>query len=360
MPNLQRVNAFHQHVELKINEGFLIFNDYNISYLSLFSGHAATVIMTQSVNFLICDYRYVQQAYDDVKGFEVFCRDRENQSLAEVINNILISHGINTIYFESDHISYASWQSLQAQLVVKNCQPTSRVIERLRYQKDEAEMQYIKNAANIADQALLKMMASIKPGVSEKELAIELEYHMSTLGSEALSFPTILLFGERTALPHGSPSHRELEIGDLILIDFGATVGGYHSDMTRTYVCGKASKKQKQIHHIVKSAQQAVFDAIDEGITGKSLNLIAHQVLDESDYGRFKGEGLGHGLGLELHESPIMNSHCDLTLNNGCVVTIEPGIYIPSWGGIRLEDDVAITEQGLSILTSASNELLEL
>jgi Xaa-Pro aminopeptidase len=168
------------------------------------------------------------------------------------------------------------------------------------------------------------------------------------------------LSGKRSALPHGIPGNTTINNGDLILFDFGAVVNGYRSDMTRTYVLGKPDSKQKEIFNIVSSAQQAAIDAIAEGVTGDFLAQQSHKILDASPYAEFKGEGLGHGVGLELHEYPLMGKGCNLKISRGCVITIEPGIYIPEWGGIRIEDDVVLTEAGLQIINTAPKEFLEL
>ncbi|MFT5452471.1 MAG: Xaa-Pro aminopeptidase, partial [Enterobacterales bacterium] len=287
-------------------------------------------------------------------------RDRAKQSLESLIKELLNNHNIESLAFEADHISFNQWQQLSSHLNLKQTIPVSRLVEELRYYKDEVEIQNITAAAAIADQALANILPLIKPGVTEREMATELEYQMSQLGSEELSFATILLSGKRSALPHGIPGNTTINNGDLILFDFGAVVNGYRSDMTRTYVLGKPDSKQKEIFNIVSSAQQAAIDAIAEGVTGDFLAQQSHKILDASPYAEFKGEGLGHGVGLELHEYPLMGKGCNLKISRGCVITIEPGIYIPEWGGIRIEDDVVLTEAGLQIINTAPKEFLEL
>jgi len=179
-----------------------------------------------------------------------------------------------------------------------------------------------------------------------------------------LSFATILLFGERSALPHGIPSNRSLKQGDLILIDFGAVVDGYRSDMTRTFVFGQADTKQKYIYQLVQNAQKAALDALSntnkEDVLGEYLYQQSANVLHNSDYKDYAGEGLGHGVGLQLHEQPFLGPDCKIAIEKGCVITIEPGIYISGWGGIRIEDDVVLTENGLEILNKSPKELIEL
>jgi len=341
-------------------DAFLIFDANNITYLSGFTGHAATALVCKEKSYLLTDYRYFEQAKNQCTDFSVVCRDRVNQSLAALVKELLSQHHVNQLAFETDHTSHGAWLNMAKLWPDVDCLAVSRWVEASRYIKSDIEIKAIQHAAQIADQALENLTSVIKPGVSERELAIELEYQMSVLGSEQTSFPTIMLAAERSALPHGIPSHKKLTHGDLLLIDFGAVINGYHSDMTRTFVLGKASQKQRDVYHIVLAAQQAALDALNEGIVGQELYLHAKNVLDQSPYAQFQGEGLGHGLGLDLHEFPFIGLGCDLKLHSNCVVTIEPGIYIPGWGGVRIEDDVYLSENGLISLTSFPKHLIEL
>lgn len=357
---MSRIEQLHNNLKTKDENSLLIFNQYNITYLSGFNGHAATLVITPDSNYLITDYRYFEQAKIQADGFKVICRDRVKQSLAELIKQLLNKEQIQEIAFEADHISFNQWQQLAKSLNLSRTTPLSRLVEDLRYYKDANEIDNIKSAAAIADQALENILPLIKPGVSEHELTCELEYQMSKLGSEELSFATILLAGKRSALPHGIPSQYQLKNGDFILFDFGAVVNGYRSDMTRTYVLGKPSIRQKEVFNIVQSAQQAAIEAIAEGVTGEYLNQQSEKVLKASPYAEFMGEGLGHGVGLELHEYPFMGKGCQRKIQQGCVITIEPGIYIPDWGGVRIEDDVVLSHGGLEILNQAPKHLMEL
>jgi len=343
------------------DQAFIIFNAINITYLTGFTGHAATFVLTQKNQFLVTDYRYVEQANSEVNNdIKVICRDRAKQSLGQCLDEILQADTVTCLIYEAAHISVAAWQNLNDEFSIKQTIARTDAIEILRYHKNNEEINSIKKAAKIADQALANILPLVKEGITERELATELEYQMSKLGSEELSFATILLFGERSALPHGIPGNRKLKQGDLMLFDFGAVINSYRSDMTRTYIFGKASDQQKEVYQLVQNAQQAAIDAVKEGMTGQALQKIADDILLNSDYAKFKGEGLGHGVGLVLHELPFIDPNCQLKLENGCVFTIEPGIYIPNWGGIRIEDDVVLTENGLEIINKAPKEFLEL
>lgn len=357
---MNRIEKLERSLQVIGHNSLLIFNQHNITYLSSFNGHAATLLITPEVNYLLTDYRYFEQAKKQATEFEVVCRDRANQTLESLIKELLTRHNIQTLAFEADHISFNQWQKIASHLNLSETTPASQLVEQLRYYKDDDEIASISQAAAIADKALANILPLIKPGVSERDMATELEYQMSLLGSEELSFATILLAGKRSALPHGIPGNTPINNGDLILFDFGAVVNGYRSDMTRTYVMGKPSDKQKEIYNLVRSAQQAAIDAIADGVSGEFLAQQSDQILNTSPYGKFKGEGLGHGVGLELHESPFMGKGCQFKISKGSVITIEPGIYIPDWGGIRIEDDVVLTDDGLKILTQSPKDFLEL
>ena len=363
-----KINKLRQQVLTHPNSAMLILSDINIRYVSNFLGHAATILITDKANYLITDYRYFEQAKEQAgheqKRFFVICRDRANQTLAELIIELLNQDNCQTLFFESEHINVANWQVMSAQInqqtQVTQISALVGTLEKLRMIKTADEISSIRQAAAIGDQALANTLPLVKAGITERELAIELDYQMAKLGSEELSFATILGFGERSALPHGIPSTRKLKQGDLILIDFGAVVNGYRSDMTRTFVFGKADAKQKQIYQLVQEAQQAAIDKLTEGVSGQTLYEQSANILLNSDYKDYVGEGLGHGVGLQLHEQPFLGPDCKTTIEHGCVITIEPGIYIPGWGGIRIEDDVVLTENGLEILTTSPKELVEL
>ena len=363
-----RITTLRQQTVNQAYSAMIIFSDLNIRYLSGFSGHAATLLITDKVNYLITDYRYFEQAKTQATGFKVICRDRANQNLAALLIELLNQENCQSLYFEGEHISVCQWQELAAQFElyssIKHITPLTGSVEKMRMIKSEVEVELISQAAAIADKALANILPQIKAGITERELANELDHQMAILGSEALSFATILLFGERSALPHGIPSNRTLKLGDLILIDFGAVVNGYRSDMTRTFVFGKANSKQREVYQLVANAQQAAIDELsnplNEKVTGEFLYQQSANILHNSDYKAYAGEGLGHGVGLQLHEPPFLGPDCKTVIENGCVITIEPGIYIPNWGGVRIEDDVVLTENGLTILTQSPKTLIEL
>lgn len=329
----------------------LVLGHENIRYLSGFSGNAAYALITAEESVLITDYRYFGRAQEESIGFEVVSRDRDSETLGQCINRFLTTN--SQLGFDAAFIDVALWQQVASELTSHTVTQVTGMVERLRMVKNDWEVEQIKAAAAIADEALRQTLPYFKEGVTERDLALELEFRMQKLGSEGMSFATILMFGERCALPHGSPSERTLSKGDFITLDFGAVVNGYRSDMTRSYVLGKASKKQSAIYQSVSNAQQAAINLLKAGIDCLDLQNISQQVLDDSGFGKWAGQGLGHGVGLFLHELPFINKNCRHVLEAGNVITIEPGIYIPNFGGVRIEDDILITQNGYEVLTHA-------
>ncbi|KAF7771223.1 Xaa-Pro dipeptidase [Pseudoalteromonas citrea] len=228
----------------------------------------------------------------------------------------------------------------------------------MRSVKEQCEVSCIRKAAEIADMALVDTLKQIKVGITEKELANFLDYRMQQLGSDGVSFDTILLFGIRSALPHGKPSEMQLKEGDFILIDFGAVVNGYRSDMTRTYVYKKASQEQQQLFNTVLTAHTAALSEVCDGASCSTVNDAAQKVIDAGGYKEYGGKGIGHGLGLYLHEAPFITPTNNTVLNAGNVITIEPGVYIPDVGGVRIEDDILVNHNGYECLTHAPKHFI--
>ncbi|WP_227008417.1 M24 family metallopeptidase [Pseudoalteromonas luteoviolacea] len=345
MAKLRLFLTQHQ-VDMKIISG-----RQNIRYLTGFSGNAATLLVSKNEAYLITDYRYYERAREETQNIKVELRDRDAETLGRCIARCFPS--FESVAFEAAHYSVEQWHAISADLPYKHLKSASGWVESLREVKDEQEVSFIQRAAQIADESLEEVLSLVKEGVEERELALELDYKMRRKGSEGVSFDTILLFAERSALPHGSPSARRLKHGDFILIDFGAVVNGYRSDMTRTYVYGKPTDKQKSIFNTVQQAQRRALEHVKQGINCEDLNRLAHQVLADSPFAKYAGEGLGHSLGLDLHEQPFLKPNTSYHLKSGNVITIEPGIYIPNFGGVRLEEDIVVTEQGYQCLTNA-------
>lgn len=333
----------------------LVFNYENILYLTGYSGNAAYLIVSAEGLWLITDYRYFERAKSESFGCALICRDRDSESLGACIKRLLPAGNTG---FESNAINYGMWLSIANELVNTDVVAFDGSIEKLRMVKDDFEIASIKKAAAIADLALADLLTQVSRGVTELDLATELDFKMKKLGSDGISFDTILLFAERSALPHGKPGDKKLNHGDLLLVDFGAVVNGYRSDMTRTYVYGEPNKQQQQMYDAVLASQSKSLQSLKAGVDCQQLNQISLDVLAQSGFAQYAGKGLGHGVGLALHEVPFINPVTDYRLEVGNIITIEPGVYIPDFGGIRIEDDVLITESGFEFLTHAPKKFV--
>ncbi|GAB2932151.1 M24 family metallopeptidase [Rheinheimera gaetbuli] len=340
-------------------QALLLTEPLNIRYVSGFSGSSASLLITAERQFLITDYRYTEQAQAECAGVDIICRDRSAQSLGQCLAELLQHQPINRLHLEYGHLSVELFWQLQHDLPL-TLSPATNLPEQLRACKDPHELNCLRRAAAIADTALAWLLPQLQVGMTERAAADLLQQKIYALGADELAFPTILLSGERSALPHGKPSQRRFAVGDWILLDFGARVEGYRSDMTRTVVLGQASAEQQQFYQTVLNAQQAALAAVKPGISGQQLDQIAQAVLTASPYAAYVGEGLGHGVGLALHEYPLMRRGCEVVLQPDMVVTIEPGLYKPGFGGVRIEDDIVITQQGYQLLTQSPRQLQQL
>lgn len=356
----QRLALLRKNMSNAGQDALLIFSLDNLRYLLNYSGEAACGIVTQTALYLITDYRFLEQAQQESAyahiDVQLICRDRDKQTLGAALNAILKWEQAHHILFETEHISVSMWQAIYSENPDMVFTPALALLESQRKIKDEWELAQIEQAAAIADRALAMLLPQLSLGVSEREMALELDYQMQRLGSEGISFATIIGFGARSALPHCIPSARQLQAGDLIVIDFGAVINGYRSDMTRSFVAGKADARQLAMFDTVHAAQNAALASLRAGLAAYEADAAAGAILKASEFSAYAGLGLGHGLGIKLHEPPFMGPHCQEILQENYVVTIEPGIYIPGYGGLRLEDDVQITPDGYTFLTHAPKQ----
>lgn len=335
-----------------------------LTHIRYLCGFAATevldgvVLIFSNAAHLFTDFRYRDQAAIEAKGVKVRIVDR--QILSDIGRFKPLQKQYIRVGFESDHLACASLRKLQAELGRAVFIPTSGLVEEFAMVKDKDEIADIKRAVNISDTAFKRVLAMIKPGVREMEIAAELEYQMKMLGSDKPAFDTIVASGYRGALPHGLASEKRIKKGEFITFDFGARYNGYVSDITRTVAVGKTTSKQKRIYNLVAKAQLKAIGAAKAGMTGIKLDSVARNVIKKAGYGRQFGHGLGHGIGLLVHEGPRVSPKGDYVLRPQNVVTIEPGIYIPKWGGVRIEDDVVIRRNGCTVLNKAPKELIEL
>lgn len=336
-------------------EAFVIFKFVNVTYITGFTGDDSTALVTQDNAIFITDGRYTEQAQKEVKDFKVI---EHKTGIKEVLKEYIKSLKIKKLAFE-DNISYGQYRELKEHLEIELI-PQANLVETLRMVKDDEEIEHIKKAQNITDRAFEHLLEFIKVGMTEKEVALELEYFMKRQGAEDLSFDTIVASGKRSSLPHGKASEKVIEKGDFVTLDFGCKVNGYCSDMTRTIVMGKVSDRQREIYNVVLEAQQKAINNIKPGITSKEADLLARSVIEQKGYGQYFSHSLGHGVGLEVHEAPSLSFKKEEILKEGVIVTVEPGIYIPDFGGVRIEDMILLREDGVINLTKSPKYLIEL
>jgi Xaa-Pro aminopeptidase len=338
-------------------DAVFVASDVNRRYLTGFTGTSGYVLVTADRAYLLTDFRYMEQAAAQATAYEVV---RHAANVGETVSELLKKLGIRRLGFEQDGLTYGDYQSYAGQWTGIELVPTKNLVEELRMVKDAGELSVMREAAALADAAFRHILGKLAPGVTEREIALELEWHMRQNGASAVSFQTIVASGERSALPHGVAGERPLGKGEFVTLDFGAYYKGYCSDLTRTVVLGKATDRQKEIYGIVLEAQQHALASLKPGMSGKEGDALARNVIAGHGYGEHFGHGTGHGLGMEIHEAPRLSQTSDAVLRPGMVVTVEPGIYISGFGGVRIEDDVVITETGAERLTHSPKELIEI
>lgn len=355
--NNQRIAKLRSKLSQTGAAAVLISNPVNVLYLSGFDGGSSWLVVTDSGLFLITDFRFIEQAKEQAPEWQLV---KHEGRMASSLKEVLAETNVSQLGFESQFVSYEDYLVLKSELDQVELIPLTGIVEELRLRKDHQELESIKGAVRLADEAFKHIIKLIKPGVSETELAAELEYFFRKNGASKPSFDTIVGSGFRGAMPHGTASQKTVDYGELVILDYGAVYENYCSDMTRTVVVGKASKEQQKIYEIVLEAHITARDSIKPGMKCSDVDAIARKIIAGYGYGENFGHGLGHGVGLDIHEAPRLNIHCQTELAPGMVVTVEPGIYLPGWGGVRIEDMVLVTETGFQVLTQSEKALIEL
>ena len=338
-------------------DALLISHAPNIRYLTGFSGSAGMLFVQDGKSTLVVDSRYATQAPTETAGVAHF--ELAPRSLWEGMGLVVSAARPNVLGYEADRVTVRAAERI-AKLGAPLVEPTEGHVESLRASKDEGEVDAIRRAADLAIDALRETLESVGPGQTELLVASRLEAALRERGSEWHPFQTIVASGPRAALPHARAGERAIERGDLLLIDFGATVDGYCSDLTRTFVVGRAADdRQRAVYEAVRTAQGAAIAGIRAGMSGKEADAIARRSLDGAGFGKAFGHSLGHGLGLEVHEDPRLAPTAEGLLPAGAVVTIEPGVYFEGWGGVRLEDDVFLSNDGPMLVSPGAPALEE-
>ena len=325
-------------------------------YASGFHTTDGAVLILQDKAYYITDSRYIEAANEAVRDAVVLMSSTENKE-KDIIKRLLTENSISELGAQEESLSYAEYLRTEKALGVKLV-PAQKLCSVLRQVKERFEVESIVKAQRIAEKALDYVLGIIKHGISEKEIAAELEYFMAKGGAEGLAFETICVSGANSSRPHGVPGAKKIETGDFVTMDFGCKINGYCSDMTRTVAVGSVSDEMRRVYETVLSAQLAGIDAARAGIIGKDMDMAARRIIENAGYGEYFGHGLGHSVGLFIHEGPNANPREDRPLPAGAVVTCEPGIYLPGRFGVRIEDMVYITENGCENLTNAPKELI--
>ncbi|MFB3924684.1 MAG: M24 family metallopeptidase [Syntrophales bacterium] len=348
----ERISRLRSKLDRLEIDAILLLNPANIRYLTDFSGSDGALVIGGARAFLLVDGRYVTQAQDEAKGAEVI----EYRDKIDGIVQVACDSGFKAVGFESMSMYVDQFLKLQARLQGLQLKPVFEEIEYIRAIKDSLEEERMKKAAETASGAFHSILDFIKPGVRERDIALELDYRLKSAGAEDCSFNTIVASGTNTALPHARPGFREFTRGDFIIFDYGAVYMGYHSDETCTVALGDADLRQRKVYQVVKDAHDMTIDAVKAGISCKAVDHIARDYIDKKGFGPYFRHGTGHGVGLEVHEPPRIAYNSDAVLEAGMIVTIEPGIYIPGQWGVRIEDMVLVKENGYEVLTKATKD----
>ena len=335
----------------------LITSPVSRQYATGFKSSAGIVFVTQQQSYFLIDNRYYEKAKEQAEGVEVMLLTDMRKQLYSVIEK----HGIQVISIENKSVTVSELEDYMKLFTTLTVDPSgwlSSTLEKMRIIKSQEEIQKIEAAQRIAESAFQKLITAIRPGMTEKQVASVLDFYMMDLGADGISFDTIAASGINSACPHAVPTDKPLQNGEFLTLDFGAVVDGYHSDMTRTVVIGKPDEEMAKVYNAVWGAQSDAIKAVHADVTGKLVDSVARSTLDAWGYEKYFTHGLGHGVGLEIHEAPTVSAKSPFTLHEGMVITIEPGIYLPHKYGVRIEDMVVVTTNGCIDLTKAPKTLI--
>lgn len=350
----ERLAAFRAAISSEGIEAAIVTKEENKYYLSMFHSTSYEIVVDSEKAYLLTDFRYAEAASALDGVYEVIITNA-NYSILEFLKE----RGYSNVGLEFKNATIDYYARIESALPEEAAIISfDGMLEEIRAVKDDTELSSIAMAEKIGDQAFSYILGEIKPGVSEKEIALKLEMKMRELGASGLSFDTIVVSGERTSMPHGEPSDKLIENGDFVTMDFGCVFNGYCSDMTRTVAVGSVTDEQRKVYDIVLNAQKTTCDAIKAGMKASEVDAVARKIISDAGYGECFGHGLGHGVGLEIHEAPTANPRSSEILKPKMLVTIEPGIYIPKKFGVRIEDLSIVTENGIINLTGSEKDLI--
>jgi Xaa-Pro aminopeptidase len=346
----QRLLRFFEEHDLDL---LLIEHPVNVRYLSGFTGSEGTLLLTPDGGWFVCDSRYTLQAGNEVSGLTVVEQAQRQEGIVDLARQA----GCHRLGFEAAHTSVSGHQRLLTRLPDITLVALGPELDTIRTCKDASELEQLSQVAALASASLEAVLPLVHPALIESELALQLEFEMRRRGADGRGFDFIVASGVRGAMPHGRASDKAIQVGELVTIDFGAVRDGYYSDETVTVAVGSVNKQQQQIYQTVLTAHDLALAAVKPGITCRDLDAVARDYIRDQGFGEYFGHGLGHGVGLDIHEKPVLSPRSDGIVEEGMVVTIEPGIYIPGFGGVRIEDTVAVTADGCRLLTGVSKQL---
>ena len=337
-------------------DAILITNFTNVTYLTGFTGDDSYLLVGAGVEVMLSDPRYTQQLGEECPGLDLAIR-RPSATIMSLVESVVKKARALRLAVEATSMSLHMHDRIATLLPHVVMIPTCGLVEKQREIKDKEEVDEIREAIRFAEQAFGVIRAALRPDQTEREIAFELEHQIRRFGGAGCGFPPIVAVGARAALPHAVPTQQQVGAGDLLLVDWGATARLYCSDLTRVLVTGRISPKLERIYGVVLRAQEQAIAAIRPGVLMSEVDATARQVIGKAGYAKQFGHGLGHGFGLEIHEAPRLAAHQDRPLKPGMVVTVEPGIYLPNWGGVRIEDDILVTRDGHEVLSSVPKAL---
>lgn len=353
---MNRLERMFKAADLQANEGVLIHKPSNIFYLSGYTGEGLLAV-GHGFQAIITDFRYTEQAERQAPSFQVLMVEK-GVSHAKLAAKVFAEHGVKAVRYEDDQVTVRSFERIRQDIPGVEFSPLNGAPEKVRRIKDEGELKLIEEACDISCRALDVVLSKIQPGMTEKQVQLLLDYTMLELGGDGLAFNTIVASGVNGSLPHAIPSDKKLEKGEMITMDFGAKKGGYCADMTRTVALGQPSAEMKKIYDTVLLAQETCEAMLAPGKICVDIDTEARRIIDGAGYaGRF-GHGLGHSVGIDIHEEPRLSQLCSDILEPGTTITVEPGIYVPGLGGVRIENTCVITENGGRTLVHAQKALL--
>lgn len=357
MPNCEtRRDKLRRLLKKTSADALIVTNFTNVTYLTGFTGDSSYLVLTPSGEVMLSDSRYDQQLAEECPGLDVESRTSATPMM-KLIEKTVTRSKISKLAFESQSMTVAQHGAIAKALEKIELMPTEGLVEKLRMIKDRDELAEIREAINFAERSFAVIRNALRPEQTEREIAFNLEHQIRQFGGDACSFKPIVACGPRAALPHATPTHHRIEESGFVLVDWGAmSIGGYRSDLTRVLVTGKISPKLERIYGVVLKAQERAIAAIRPGVLASKVDTTARKVIENAGFGKNFGHGLGHGVGLDIHEEPRLSKTNSEPLRPGMVITIEPGIYVTGFGGVRIEDDVLVTRDGHEVLTSVPKQ----